>query len=161
MEVAPAVQQLRAAHTSIAYDASSTARQKVLESLRLYDLAAELKLEVHPKAEHFELRLQSESGENFVTISYKNKSDGQELRVDNVSAQLSGASRSLVQLHIFLDGSVLEVFANGTTSLTKRVYRIRSGPLRLKLEGDAELTSLDAWQITAISKDRLTGSLCS
>jgi hypothetical protein len=31
----------------------------------------------------------------------------------------------------------------------------------LKLRGDAELTSLDAWQITPISKDRLTGSLCT
>jgi hypothetical protein len=56
---------------------------------------------------------------------------------------------------------VLEVFASGTTSLTKRIYRIPSGPLRLKLGRKAELASLDAWQITPISKDRLTGSLCA
>ncbi len=160
MEVAPAVQQLRAAHTNITYDASPTARQKLLETLRLHDLAGELKLEFRPKTDEFEIRLQSESGETFVTISCETKSGGQELRVDNVSAPLSGPSGSPVQLHIFLDGSVLEVFANGTTSLTKRIYRIPSGPLMLKV-GDAELTSLDAWQITPISNDRLTGSLCS
>ena len=159
MEVAPAVQQLRAAHTNITYDASPTARQKLLETLRLHDLAGELKLEFRPKTDEFEIRLQSESGETFVTISCATKSGGQELRVDNVSAPLSGASGSPVQLHIFLDGSVLEVFANGTTSLTKRIYRVPSGPLMLKV-GDAELTSLDAWKITPISNDRLTGSLC-
>lgn len=161
MEVAPAVQQLRAAHTSIAHDVSQTARQKVFETLRLHGLAAELRLEFHPKTEEFEIRLQCESGEPFVTISGANKSDGRELRVDNLSAPLSGASGAPVELHIFLDGSVLEVFANGTTSLTKRIYQIPSGPLTLKLRGDAEVTALDAWQITPISKDRLTGSLCA
>jgi beta-fructofuranosidase len=161
MEVASAAQQLRAAHTSIAYNPSSTSREKVLENLRLYDLTAELRLEVHPNTEEFDIRLESESGENFVTISCINKSDGAELRVDNVSAQLSRASGSPVQLHIFIDGSVVEVFANRTTSLTKRIYRIPSSPLRLKLGRDAELTSFDAWQITPISKDRLTGSLCA
>jgi beta-fructofuranosidase len=161
MEGAPAVQQLRAAHTSITHEPSPTARQKLLDSLRVYDLAMELKLDFHPKTEEFEIRLQSESGENFVAISWADKSTGQELRIDNVSAPLSGTRASPVQLHMFLDGSVLEVFANGTTSLTKRVYRIPSSPLMLKLRGDAELISLDAWQITPISKDRLTGSLCT
>jgi beta-fructofuranosidase len=160
MNVAQAVQQLRAAHTSIAYDVSSSARQKLLETLRLYDLAAELKLEFHPKTEEFDIRLQSESGKNFVTISWVNRSGRQELRVDTVSAPPSRDTGSPVRLHIFLDGSVLEVFANGSTSLTKRVYRIPSGPLTVKLQGDAELSSLDAWQLSPISKDRLTGSLC-
>jgi hypothetical protein len=62
---------------------------------------------------------------------------------------------------MFLDGSVLEVFANETVSLTARVYQIPAGPLRLKLEGNAKLMSLHAWQMNPISKDRLTGSLCS
>lgn len=160
MEVAPAVQQLRAAHTSVTNDGSPTARQNLLEKLRFHDLSAELKLEFRPKTEEFEIRLQSESGEPFVTISCVSKSGELELRVDDVSAPLSGASGSPVQLRIFLDGSVLELFANRTTSLTKRIYKIPAGPLVLKV-GDGELTSLDAWQITPISNDRLTGSLCS
>ena len=81
--------------------------------------------------------------------------------MNTVTAPLPGAAGSPVHLHLFLDGSVLEVFANGTTSLTARIYQIPSGPLRLKLEGDVELVSLDAWQMTPISKDRLTGSFCS
>jgi hypothetical protein len=62
---------------------------------------------------------------------------------------------------MFLDGSVLEVFANETVALTARVYQIPSGPLRLELEGDATIASLHAWLMKPISKDRLTGSLCS
>jgi beta-fructofuranosidase len=161
MEVAPAVQHLRAAHTGIGHDASPTRRQRLLETLRLYDLAAEIRIEFRPKTEEFEIRLQSQSGENFVIVSCATKPGGRELRVDKVLAPLSGAIGSPVQLHIFLDGSVLEVFANGTASLTKRVYRAPSGPLMLKLRGEAEFTSLDAWQMTPISKDRLTGSLCA
>jgi len=30
-------------------------------------------------------------------------------------------------LHLFLDGSVLEVFVNGTTTLTARIYQYRNG----------------------------------
>jgi hypothetical protein len=51
---------------------------------------------------------------------------------------------------------VLEVFANGATVMTVRVYRAPSGPLRLSFEGEAEVNSVDVWQIQPISKDRLT-----
>ena len=161
MNVAPAAQQLRSAHIGIAQDSSSAARQKLLETLRIRDLAAELELEIRPKADEFDIQMQSETGENFVTISCANKSGRRELRVDTVSAPLTGAAASAVHLHIFVDGSVLEVFANGTTSVTKRIYQIPSGPLSLKLTGNAELTSTDVWQMRPISKDRLTSSLCS
>jgi hypothetical protein len=62
---------------------------------------------------------------------------------------------------MFLDGSVLEVFANDTVALTARVYQIPAGPLRLKLEGGVTLAALNAWQMKPISQDRLTGSFCS
>ncbi|MGD1078696.1 MAG: glycoside hydrolase family 32 protein [Candidatus Sulfotelmatobacter sp.] len=160
MNVAPAAQQLRAAHTRITPETTLIARWKILNSLRIHDLAAELNLELRPKADEFSIRLQSEAGESFATISCINKSGGRELSVKTFAAPFPGATGSPVHLHMFLDGSVLEIFVNGTISLTARIYRIPSGPLRLKIEGDAELTNLDAWQITPISKDRLTGSLC-
>jgi hypothetical protein len=57
---------------------------------------------------------------------------------------------------MFLDGSVLEVSANGTTVMTARIYRAPSGPLRLSFEGEAEVSSVDFWQMQPISRDRLT-----
>ncbi len=159
-EPAPVVRKLRAAHTGINPEQSPAARQKTLDTLRIHDLGAELELELRPKADDFTLRLQSDLGD-FVTIACANRSGSRELRVNTVTAPLPGVSGSSVHLHMFLDGSVLEVFANGTTALTARTYQIPKGPLRLNLEGQVELVSLDAWQINPISKDRLTSSLCS
>jgi len=155
-----AVDKLRGKHTGISTQQTPGARQKTLDTLRIHDLAAELSLEVHPKADDFNLRLQSEDGADFATIACSNQSGTRQLRVNTVVAPLPGTTGSPVNLHMFVDGSVLEIFANGTTALTARIYQIPNGPLRLKLEGTAELTNFDAWQMTPISKDRLTASLC-
>ena len=127
-----------AAHTlKINPDAGSTARQKIFDAFRIHDLAAELILELHPKAEAFALHLQSEPGESFATISCSNKSGGRELEINGASASLSGSTRSPVHLHVFLDGSVLELFANGTGSLTKRIYQVPSSPERRKTKNNS------------------------
>jgi beta-fructofuranosidase len=158
-EVSPIVRSLRASHTRISSDQSAATREKVLNELRIRDLCAELEIELRPKNERFELHLQSDEGD-FVTISSSNENNARQLQVNSVTAPLSGYGGAPIRLHIFLDGSVVELFANDTTSMTARVYRKTSGPLRLKLD-DADLISLDAWQIRPISSDRLTSSLCA
>jgi beta-fructofuranosidase len=158
--VAPVAEKLRGAHTGITFETTLSAQQKILDALRIHDLAAELQLAFRPKGNEFSIHLQSESGKNFATLSFTNESGGRKFRVNTVTAPLPGDEGSPVHLRAFLDGSVLELFANGTTSLTARIYKIPSGPLRLKIEGEAELTNLDVWQMTPISKDRLTGSMC-
>lgn len=160
MKVAPAAQKLRGAQSSLAAGATMPARRQFLENLRIRDLAAEIDLEFRPKSEEFAIHLQSEAGESFASISFANTSGGRELRVDNITAPVYASADGRWRLHLFLDGSVLEIFVNGTTALTKRAYKIPSGPLRLKLEGEAEIDSLDVWQMTPISKDRLSGSMC-
>ena len=165
-EVAPAARQLRAMHASITSQTTPAARAKILdtlriENLRIENLAAELDLQIHPKSDNFTLHLQFDDGVDFATISCTNQSGSRQLRVNTVTAPLSGVPGTPVHLHMFLDGSVLEIFVNQTVALTARIYTVPSGPLRLKLAGDAELISLDVWQMKPISKDRLTGSLCS
>ena len=71
-----------------------------------------------------------------------------------MSAPCSLAVNQSLRLHVFLDGSVLEIFANGTTVATARVYKAPSSPLRVAIDG--EYDSLDVWQMEPISKDRLT-----
>jgi beta-fructofuranosidase len=161
MTAAPAVQQLRVAHTAIAPDATLALRQQLLDTFRIHDLAAELRLELRARGGKFSIRLQSESGESFTTISCSDKSGRWELNVGGVTAQFSAAVGSPMHLHAFLDGSVLEIFVNGTIALTVRIYEIPSGPLQMKIDGNAELTNFEAWQLKPISTDRLTGSLCS
>jgi beta-fructofuranosidase len=131
-----------------------------MDAVRIRDLAAEIDVRLHPKADDFKLRFYSDAGD-FASISCSRQSGSRELRVNTFAAPLPGVAGSPVRLHLFLDGSVLEVFANETVSLTARVYQIPSGPLRLKLDGDVKIVSLHAWGMKPITHDRLTGSFCS
>ena len=162
-EVAPVVARLRAphgsncgavsTHQSDAEDAEFQAKCPwVVDAIRIRDLAAEI--EVRPKTDDFTLRLYSDIGD-FVSVSCSAKSGSRELGVNGVTAPLAGSPGSPVRLRMFLDSSILEVFANRTVALTARVYQVASGPLRMKLEGDVKLTSLYAWQMKPISNRRL------
>lgn len=58
-----------------------------------------------------------------------------------------------LQLHIFLDRSVLEVFVNERVSISSRIYPTRADSVGLALladRGDAQLRHLDAWQLRSI-----------
>jgi beta-fructofuranosidase len=159
-QVIEATSALRTTHTRIGSDQSASTRERLLNELRIRDLCAELELELHPKADNFAIRLQSDT-EEFVTLSFIDSGSGRELRVNTRTAPVAGAPGSPIHVHMFLDGSVLEIFTNGTAALTARVYRKPSGPIRLSFKGPADVKSLDVWQMKPISPDRLTASICS
>ena len=55
-----------------------------------------------------------------------------------------------LRLHIFLDRSVLEVFANDRISITSRIYPTRADSTCVALlaeRGEAQLVGLDTWQL--------------
>ena len=158
--VSPAARVLRGNHANIDPSLNPAMRIKALDTLAIHNLAAELELELLPKADAFTLRLQSHDGQVFAGIEYSVETGTRQLRVNDIKAPLAGSAGSPVRLHMFLDGSVLEVFANDTTALTARLYRNPAPLLRITLEGNAEINSLHTWQMNPISKDRLTGSLC-
>jgi beta-fructofuranosidase len=156
MQVVPAAQKLRGAHFQL-----TDSKRDDLNQLRIRDLAAELKIEFHPKPDsEFALNLVSEAGASFASIRLANQSGHRELRVNDRVATIAGNPSAPVRLHVFLDGSVLEVFVDGTAVVTSRVYQATSGPLRVTLEGRAESLDLHAWQINPISRNRLTSPLC-
>ncbi len=58
-----------------------------------------------------------------------------------------------LKLHVFIDKSVVEVFVNGRQCVAQRVYPGLEGSdgVSLRAQGtDAELLSLDAWQMRSI-----------
>lgn len=64
-----------------------------------------------------------------------------------------------LHLHIFLDGSVIEIFANDRFCLTARVYPAgeRSTGVALHASGGtAKMVSFEAWEMRPISANRLT-----
>jgi len=66
---------------------------------------------------------------------------------------LSLAKREKLTLRIYVDRSVIEVFANGRACQTERFYRQREDSLGIGLlarRGKAIVESLDAWEMKAI-----------
>ena len=58
-----------------------------------------------------------------------------------------------LRLRVFIDRSVIEVFANGRQCLTKRIYPVQADSIGIGLvaqEGKAVLRSMDVWQIESI-----------
>ena len=56
-----------------------------------------------------------------------------------------------LKLHIFLDRSVMEIFANRRQCLTQRIYPTRADSLGVSIftsGGEAFLNRLDAWTMT-------------
>lgn len=69
------------------------------------------------------------------------------------------AAHENFRLRVFLDGSVMEVYANGRACLTGRAYPTRADSLGLRLYargGKARLVSMKVWEMRPISPDRLT-----
>ncbi len=161
MEVVPALRKLRHGHTGFKSQDGPDALRKALDSIRIEDLSAEISAEFHLKTDQpFTLHLRSEDGERFAAISCVENSGKRLLKVNDVAAPLHGSGALPIRLEVFLDGSVLEVIASGTTALTARVYTVPKWPLQVSFDGDGQVDSLDVWRMHSISKDRLTGSLC-
>jgi beta-fructofuranosidase len=69
------------------------------------------------------------------------------------------AENETLKLRIFLDASVIEIFANDRACLTSRVYPSRPDSLSvgtLAKGGNARLKTQDVWEMRPISPDRLT-----
>jgi len=104
----------------------------------------------------FRLRLRSQKGERFAEISYDPEQKDSELRVNGVAGAL--ATTEPVTLRVFVDGSVLEVFANDRVAITARVYAVPNGPLEAEVLDSDGTKSVEIWGMQPISSDRLTGS---
>jgi beta-fructofuranosidase len=71
------------------------------------------------------------------------------------------AGDETLKLHVFLDASVIEIFANDRACLTSRIYPSRSHSLGLGMfarGAKARLKALNVWEMRPISPNRLTRS---
>jgi beta-fructofuranosidase len=75
------------------------------------------------------------------------------------SGDLKLAEKELVQLHIFLDASVIETFGNNRAGIIDRIYPSSAEALGIGLfakGGSAVVQSMEIWDLKPISNDRLT-----
>lgn len=125
-----------------------------------------LEFEVKDLISEFEIRvLCSEDGKEFTAIRYN--ASIEELSIDRSKSSLSEQthkselksrmqllSDNKLKLHIFLDHSVIEVFANDTECISTRVYPTKADSEGVQLElvnGDkVKLNYLDIWEMKTI-----------
>ena len=152
MEPAPAVEVLRRRHVHTGGMGASK-DQGSLTAMRIHNLAAELQVELIPeRSGSFLLQLLLDRGEPFAEVRYKRENLGRELRLNRTHASLPTRAGDPIMLRLFLDGSVLELFANAVTTITERVYSVPQGPLRIVLQGEVGVNSVDLWQMQLASE---------
>lgn len=108
----------------------------------------------------------SPRGEEQTLVAYNRKAHC--LKIDRSLSSLSAdvdrdvqsgtfilADRDTLKLHVFLDRSVIEVFANGLVCLTSRIYPSRGDSLGLDVfshGGRARLKAINVWEMQSIWK---------
>lgn len=150
LEPAPAVQRLRSSQLAIAGAGSIKGDAA---AIRIHNLAAEIRIVVrtnHP----VRLLLVTAEDRPFAEIEYEPHHGGGKLRLNQSHAPLGAGFTRMLRL--FIDGSVLELFAQGGAAITDRVYNVPPSPLHLQVESPEALSKLEVWQIKPISRDRLT-----
>lgn len=90
-------------------------------------------------------------------IDRQRSSMSEDVQRDIRAGPLSLATEEPLLLHIFVDCSVIEVFANYRLCMSGRVYPSRSDSLGVRLfarGGNARLKSLDVWEMESIRTSR-------
>jgi beta-fructofuranosidase len=156
MRVAPQARALRARSFALAAPSAPRAeRMKGLRALEINNLSAEMSL--HFRNERFSLTLM-DGAKVFLQLTYDPAQTGKELKANDFAAELPAGKRTETEIDLFLDGSVLEIFANHRVGLTVRVYQTTHRPLRVEVSDTDmdKISSLHVWQLSSISNDRLT-----
>jgi beta-fructofuranosidase len=165
IEPAPELQILRGQHfrqtdLTVSPDLTPLSRETQGNSL-------EIVVEFKPEGAHqYGLSLlRSPNGEEETTVTYDRvaqtltidrarscaKPDG--IDVTPQSAPLTLLEGETLSLHVFVDCSIIEVFANGHTALTSRIYPTRHDSLGLDAfarDGEMTIRQIDIWHLDSI-----------
>jgi len=129
----------------------------VVREIRIEDLAGEFCWSVKTGSTLFSLTIEDNAGPWW---SLRLQPDGTaiKLQVNDKTLEIPIMAGEDMECRLFLDASVAEFFCNRLHALTSRIYRKPNGRLRVAMsEADTgKLKSFDAWQLKAISADRLT-----
>lgn len=161
MEFDPTLHKLRRDGQSLAIVTSTTADQ--LQALKIRQATGEFAAVLGRGDQPFELSMLGHlpGGElpaPVFKLAYDPKKP-ESLILDGSPVPLAGEATEPLEVHAYVDGSVIELILHGQIAYTKRFYyEGDTAPnLWLKMDGDiAALQSLQVWQIRPISTDRLT-----
>jgi beta-fructofuranosidase len=134
--------------------------QQQIDSMSLAGCSGEMQCRVRRSAEPFTLTFSDseDSAAPWLVLEYDPHYRAQVV-IDGRPVPVQVSESEDLEIHLYADGSVIELFVNRQIAFTKRFYyQGNSAPnLRLKVSGDvANLKGLTVWQLAPISADRLT-----
>ena len=168
MVAAPEVEKLRRHEQKLRLTPSNAGGRELISDGRLKDACGEILCLVKPGSEPFTLDLLSvtdasgaqppDAQPSLLSIRYS-RANAKELVVDQQRLPVHLAEGEALELRFFVDGSVIELFVNGQVSCTKRFYYAAATAPEIAISATGkptDITRLSMWQLSPISKDRLT-----
>jgi beta-fructofuranosidase len=157
--VAAEVNQLRGREQAVAIGAEESGNLRQINALRIEDCCGEIVCTAKRTHEPFEFALESAGGgTQWIRVKYDPLQPGQ-VTIDARPAPVLLGENDDLELHLYIDSSVIEVFVNQQAAWTKRVYPSGNTPQAMRVQWTgktANIVSLSAWQMTPISANRLS-----
>jgi beta-fructofuranosidase len=157
--VAEEVKALRGAEQKLDLNAGEEEKRRQISGMRIAGYCGEILCTARRTQEPVQLTLQTAEGsENWLTVKY-DPQQPKHILVDARPLPVAWEEKEDLEIHLYVDGSVMEVFINGQAVFTKRFYAVGSQARELRLQWTgktAPISGLSVWQIAPISADRLT-----
>jgi beta-fructofuranosidase len=153
MRIAPELRSLRGREFTVPDRSSVEERTAALQKIEIENVAGELWWKT--AASGGALALADGSGP-WVSCSLDSQLGAIKLTVNGRSIEVGATQKTQHEFHLFLDGSVAEVICDDRHAITTRIYRRPDGRLRIEAKSWPGVTRCTAWQLRAISADRLT-----
>jgi len=159
--VAPGVEKLRSNQQSFSKGGTEAENRRQIDAMRIQECCGEVQCNVALSDAPFRFSLLSEDGsaQGKVLIVVEWRPQGRTLLLDGKAVSANMDAQNNLELHAYIDGSVIELFLNDRVACTRRFYYPgdKAPEIRIGISGNREgLRRLMVWQITPISPDRLT-----
>lgn len=157
--VSAEVNHLRSREQSLKISPDEKENHRRIEAMRVAGCCGEIFCRARRGAIPFGMILRGETEHApWLTLTYDPHYPDR-VKIDAHSLTLELDHNEDLEVHAYVDGSVIELFVNDRAAWTKRFYYEggRAQDLCLNWEGStANLIALSVWEITPISHDRLT-----
>jgi beta-fructofuranosidase len=156
MSPIPEISGLRERRISLPVGTDKANRVEASRKAEIKSASAEIALRWSAPALHLQI---TDGAQDIFSFAMETGSSGKELQVGGSPGTGSlPESTGAHEARIFLDGSVVELFVDGTLAWTARTYRVPRAAMRLEILSNelSAVESLELWPLRAISPDRLT-----
>ncbi len=158
--VAAVVHQLRTREQNLEGSSEEDQIRRQVEAIRVPGCSGEILCAARRGSEPFELVLRGAETDRspWLTITYDPLHPAQ-AAVDARPIPLELGENENLEIHLYADGSVMELFLNGQAAFVKRFYYEggHAQDLRLNWVGSkASMADLSVWEMTPISPNKLT-----